>query len=302
MTKDGLQSMDRAGQLERLLRERIVIIDGAMGTMIQTHKLDEAAFRGERFRDWQRDLKGNNDLLNLTRPDVIKCIHRQYLEAGADIIETNTFGGAPVALADNHLDDRAHELNFAAAKLAREIADQYSTGAKPRFVAGSMGPTNKDLNITATATFEQLRDGYYTQAKGLVEGGADFLLVETCFDTGSLKAALIAIDQLRRDLGLEIPAVASVTIERSGTMLGGQPVDALYASIANQDLLAVGACRCCTVNVLACPSLSKTKRSLPAASPHSGPLRQPGSCVVVRYEGVEAVKTVTVVCADVSGT
>ena len=180
------------------------------------------------------------EILNVTRPDVIQDIHRQYLEAGADIIETNTFGGTRIALSDNKLEDRAYELNFAAAKLAREIADQYSTAAQPRFVAGSIGPTNKDLNITGTTTFAELRADYYLQAKGLVEGGADYLLIETCFDTGSLKAGLVAVEQLGRDLGIEIPVVASVTIERTGTMLGGQPIDALYASIANHDLLAVG--------------------------------------------------------------
>ena len=136
------------------------------------------------------------EILNVTRPDVIQDIHRQYLEAGADIIETNTFGGTRIALADNKLEDRAYELNFAAAKLAREIADQYSTAAKPRFVAGSIGPTNKDLNITGTTTFAELRADYYQQAKGLVEGGADYLLIETCFDTGSLKAGLVAVEQL----------------------------------------------------------------------------------------------------------
>jgi 5-methyltetrahydrofolate--homocysteine methyltransferase len=180
------------------------------------------------------------EILCVTRPDVISDIHRAYLEAGADIVETNSFGGTSIALADNKLEERAYELNFAAAKIARQAADEFSTSAKPRFVAGSMGPTNKDLNITATVTFPKLHDAYYEQAKGLVEGGSDFLLIETCFDTGSLKAALLAVQKLRRDLGVSIPVVASVTIERNGTMLGGQPIDALYASIANNDLLAIG--------------------------------------------------------------
>ena len=214
------------------LEQRVLVLDGAMGTMIHAAPLSiETDYLGR---------ENCPEILNVTRPDVIQDIHRQYLEAGADIVETNTFGGAPVALADNRLDDRAHELNLAAARLAREVADRFSTTAKPRFVAGSMGPTNKDLNITGTATFEQLRDGYYIQAKGLVEGGVDFLLVETCFDTGSLKAALAAIDRLRAELGIAVPAVASVTIERNGTMLGGQPIDAAYVSIANHDLMAVG--------------------------------------------------------------
>src|SRR6185436_2137991 len=137
----------------------------------------------------------------VTRPDVIQDIHRQYLEAGADIVETNTFGGTRLALLDNNLGERAYELNYAAAKIAREVADQFSTADQPRFVAGSMGPTNKDLNITGTTTFAQLRADYYEQAKGLVEGGSDYLLIETCFDSGSLKAGLVAVDQLRRDLG-----------------------------------------------------------------------------------------------------
>src|SRR5215469_16035294 len=223
---------ERQKALKDILEQRVLVLDGAMGTMIHAAPLSiETDYLGR---------ENCPEILNVTRPDVIQSIHREYLEAGADIIETNTFGGAGIALADNKLDDRAYEINFAAAKLARQVADQFSTAAKPRFVAGSMGPTNKDLNITGTTTFAQLRDGYYEQAKGLVVGGADFLLVETCFDTGSLKAALIAIDRLGRDLGFAIPTVASVTIERTGTMLGGQTIDALYTSIANHDLLAVG--------------------------------------------------------------
>jgi 5-methyltetrahydrofolate--homocysteine methyltransferase len=214
------------------LASRIVILDGAMGTMV--HQTDLSL---------DKDFLGKEncpEVLVLTRPDVIGGIHRAYLEAGADIIETNTFGGTAIVLAEFQLAERAYEINFAAAKLARRIADEFSSPAKPRFVAGSMGPTTKDLNITATATFGQMREAYYEQAKALVEGGADLLLVETCFDTGSLKAGLLAVQQLRRDLGAPIPVIASVTIERNGTMLGGQPIDALYASIANNDLLAIG--------------------------------------------------------------
>ncbi|MBS1857163.1 MAG: methionine synthase [Acidobacteria bacterium] len=223
---------ERRRTLTELLNERVLVLDGAMGTMIHVAPLSiETDYLGR---------ENCPEILNDTRPDVIGDIHRQYLEAGADIVETNSFGGARLALLDNHLGERAYELNFAAAKVARETADRYSTPDKPRFVAGSMGPTNKDLNITGTTTFAQLRADYYEQARGLIEGGADFLLIETCFDTGSLKAGLVAVEQLRRDLGFEIPVVASVTIERSGTMLGGQPIDALYASIANHDLLAVG--------------------------------------------------------------
>src|SRR4051794_1224104 len=223
---------ERRQALIDLLDDRVLVLDGAMGTMIHAAPLSiDTDYLGR---------ENCPEILNVTRPDVIQSIHREYLEAGADIIETNTFGGARLALLDNKLEDRAYELNFAAAKIAREVADQFSTPNKPRFVAGSIGPTNKDLNITATTTFRQLRADYYEQAKGLVEGGADFLLIETVFDTGSLKAGLVAVQQLRHDLGFDIPVVASVTIERTGTMLGGQPIDALYASIDSQELLAAG--------------------------------------------------------------
>ena len=223
---------ERQQALQAILDQRVLVLDGAMGTMIHQAPLSiETDYLGR---------ENCPEILVITRPDVIRNIHRAYLEAGADIIETNSFGGTRIALADNKLDDRCYELNFAAAAIAREVADELSTAAKPRFVAGSMGPTNKDLNITGTTTFAQLRADYYLQAKGLVEGGADFLLIETCFDTGSLKAGLAAVEQLGCDLGMHIPVVASVTIERTGTMLGGQPIDALYASIGTHRLLAVG--------------------------------------------------------------
>src|SRR5450432_364727 len=223
---------ERRQALKDILDQRVLVIDGAMGTMIHQAPLDiETDYLGR---------ENCPEILVVTRPDVIQNIHRTYLEAGADIIETNSVGGTRIALADNKLDDRCHELNFAAARIARQVADEFSTAAKPRFVAGSMGPTNKDVSITRSTTFSQLRAAYYEQAKGLVEGGADFLLIETCFDTGSLKAGLVAVEQLEAELGFRIPVMASVTIERTGTMLGGQPIDALYASIGNNDLLAVG--------------------------------------------------------------
>jgi 5-methyltetrahydrofolate--homocysteine methyltransferase len=223
---------ERNQALKDILAQRVLVIDGAMGTMIHAAPLSiETDYLGR---------ENCPEILNVTRPDVIRDIHRQYLAAGADIIETNTFGGARIALMDNKLDDRCYELNFAAARIAREIADDFSTPDKPRFVAGSMGPTNKDVSITGSTTFADIRAGYYEQAKGLVEGGADFLLIETCFDTASLKAALVAVEQLEKELGRPVPVIASVTIERTGTMLGGQPIDALYASIGNHDLLAVG--------------------------------------------------------------
>ena len=214
------------------LESRILVLDGAMGTMIHQAPLSiETDYLGR---------ENCPEILVVTRPDVIGDIHRAYLEAGADIIETDTFGGTGIVLAEFQLQDRAYELNYAAARIARAAADELSTAARPRFVAGSMGPTTKDLNITATTTFAQMLGAFYQQAKALVEGGADLLLIETAFDTGSLKAGLLAVQNLRRDLGLHIPVIASVTIERNGTMLGGQPIDALYASVANNDLLAIG--------------------------------------------------------------
>jgi len=224
--------VERQRALPDILDQRVLVIDGAMGTMIHQAPLSiETDYLGR---------ENCPEILNVTRPDVIQSIHRAYLEAGADIIETNTFGGAAIALADNKLDDRCYELNYAAAKIARTVADQFSTPARPRFVAGSMGPTNKDVSIQRSTTFSRLRADYYEQAKGLVEGGADFLLIETQFDTGSLKAGLVAVEQLARDLSRPIPVIASVTIERMGTMLAGQPIDSLYASIGGHDLLAIG--------------------------------------------------------------
>jgi len=223
---------ERLQALTDILEQRVLVIDGAMGTMIHQAPLSiETDYLGR---------ENCPEILNVTRPDVIAGIHRAYLEAGADIVETNTFGGAAIALADNRLGERACELNYAAARIARAAADEFSTPGKPRFVAGSMGPTNKDVSIQRSTTFAHLRADYYEQAKGLVEGGADFLLIETQFDTGSLKAGLVAVEQLEHDLGRKIPIVASVTIERMGTMLAGQHIDALYASIGNHDLLAVG--------------------------------------------------------------
>ena len=222
---------ERLRALRQILDQRVLVIDGAMGTMIHQVPLSVNV-----------DYEGHEncpEILVVTRPDVIENIHRYYFDAGADAVSTNSFGGTGIALADNHLKHRVHELNFRAARIAREVADEFSVD-KPRFVAGSMGPTNKDINITGSITFPSLQSAYYKQARALMEGGADFLLVETAFDTGSLKAALLAIEQLRHDLGMDIPVVASVTIERTGTMLGGQAIDALYASIANHDLLAVG--------------------------------------------------------------
>ena len=225
-------SSERRKALAHILEQRVLVLDGAMGTMLHQVPLSiDVDYQGR---------ENCPEILNATRPDVIGDVHRAYLEAGADIIETNSFGGSRMTLAENQLDPRTYELNFAAAQIARRVADEFSTTGKPRFVAGSIGPTTKNINTTGTATFEQFRSDYYEQAKALVEGGADFLLIETAFDTGSLKAGLIAVQQLRDELGIEIPVVASATIFDTGAMLAGQAVDALYASIANHKLMAIG--------------------------------------------------------------
>jgi 5-methyltetrahydrofolate--homocysteine methyltransferase len=242
---------DRGTQLQELLRQRIVILDGAMGTMIQQHRLEEADYRGERFRDWARDLKGNNDLLSMTQPQLVREIHRLYLEAGADIIETNTFNAQSVSLLDFGMEEFAYELNVAAARVAREAVDQFleANPGELRFVAGALGPTNKttslspDVNNPAyrAVTFAEVADSYYEQAKGLVEGGSDLLLVETVFDSLNSKAALFAIQNLFRDLGRSLPLMLSFTItDLSGRTLSGQTVEAYYISTQHAPLLSIG--------------------------------------------------------------
>src|SRR5246500_5732487 len=191
------------------LQKRILVIDGAMGTMIQRYQLTEEDFRGERFRDHQSDLKGNNDLLNITRPEVIKAIHREYLEAGADIIETNTFSTQRISLADYHLEHLAYELSYEGARIAREIADEYNkkTPGKPRFVAGAVGPTNRTASLSPdvndpgyrAVTFDDLAEAYYDQVRGLVDGGSDILIIETIFDTLNAKAALYAVQRYENE-------------------------------------------------------------------------------------------------------
>jgi len=238
-------------RLETLLGERILVMDGAMGTMVQRHTLDEAAFRGERFAAHSRDLKGDNDLLVLTRPDVISGIHHAYLEAGSDIIETNTFSGTAIAQSDYALESIVYELNVEAARLARAAVDVWTerTPDRPRFVAGAIGPTNRTLSISPdvndatfrATTFDALRDAYFEQARGLVDGGCDLLLVETIFDTLNAKAALVAVRDLFDERGLELPLMISVTItDRSGRTLSGQTIDAFYVSIAHARPLSVG--------------------------------------------------------------
>ncbi|KXK37675.1 MAG: 5-methyltetrahydrofolate--homocysteine methyltransferase [Bacteroidetes bacterium OLB9] len=238
-------------QLENLLKKRILVLDGAMGTMIQRYKLQEEDYRGHRFKDWPYPLKGNNDLLSLTQPHIIGEIHRQYLEAGADIIETNTFSGTTVAMADYHMEDLVYELNVESARIARQACDIYTTQfpEKPRFVAGAMGPTNKTASLSPDVsdpgfraiTFDELRVAYKLQAEALLDGGADILLVETIFDTLNAKAALFAIDEIQEERRIDIPIMVSGTItDASGRTLSGQTADAFLISISHLNLLSVG--------------------------------------------------------------
>lgn len=234
------------------LQERILIIDGAMGTMIQRHHLKEEDYRGERFKNWHVEVKGNNDLLCLTQPDIIKNIHRQYLEAGADIIETNTFSSTAIAMADYKMEALAYELNVAAAKCARAVADEYTAKNpnKPRFVAGAIGPLNKTLSLSPdvnnpgyrAVTFDEVMQAYYEQVKGLVDGGVDVLLIETIFDTLNAKAAIFAIKKYFRDIQMpELPIMISGTItDASGRTLSGQTLEAFYTSIMHAQPLSVG--------------------------------------------------------------
>ena len=239
----------RGARLPQILTERIVILDGAMGTMIQRYKLTEADFRGARFATHPKDLKGNNDLLQLTRPDVIREIHEQYLAAGADIVETNTFGATSVAQDDYGLGAFARELNVAAARLAREACDEYSTPDKPRFVAGALGPTPRTASISPdvndpaarNVTFDELKAAYYEQASGLLEGGCDLFLVETIFDTLNAKAAIFALDELMEASGERLPVIVSGTVtDASGRILSGQTVSAFWHSVRHARPLAIG--------------------------------------------------------------
>ncbi len=238
-------------KIEDILRERILILDGAMGTMIQRHTLEEEDFRGERFKDHTHLLKGNNDLLSITRPDIIKEIHRQYYEAGADIAETNTFSGTTIAQADYHLEHIVYELNFQSAKIAKEVAEEFTNRepSKPRFVAGAVGPTNRTLSISPNVndpgyravTFDQLKVAYKEQVKGLMDGGADLILVETIFDTLNAKAALFGIQELFDELGKSLPIMVSGTItDASGRTLSGQTTEAFLTSVSHVPLLSVG--------------------------------------------------------------
>ncbi|MCG8388042.1 MAG: homocysteine S-methyltransferase family protein [Cytophagales bacterium] len=237
--------------IDDILKERILVLDGAMGTMIQRHKLEEEDFRGERFKDHLHPLKGNNDLLSLTRPDIIKEIHLQYFEAGADIAETNTFSSTSIAQADYHLQEAVYDLNFYSAKIAKEAAEEYTAKEphKPRFVAGSLGPTNRTASISPDVNnpgfraieFDELVEAYKEQAKALMDGGVDMMLVETVFDTLNAKAALYAIDVLFEEEGKSLPVMVSGTItDASGRTLSGQTTDAFLISLEHFPLMSIG--------------------------------------------------------------
>ena len=238
-------------KIEQTLAEKILVLDGAMGTMLQAYKFEEEDFRGERFKDHSSPLKGNNDLLSITQPEAIKAIHRKYFEAGADIVETNTFSSTSIGMADYAMEDLVYELNVQSARLAREVADEFTNANphKPRFVAGSIGPTNRTASMSPdvndpgyrAVTFDDLVEAYSEQVKGLVEGGSDVLLVETVFDTLNAKAALYAIDILKEENNWDIPVMVSGTItDASGRTLSGQTVEAFAVSVSHIPLLSIG--------------------------------------------------------------
>lgn len=234
-------------KIHEAIKERILILDGAMGTMLQRYKFEEEDFRGERFKDFAHPLKGNNDLLSLTQPEAVKSVHRAYFEAGADIVETNTFSGTTIGMADYHMEDLVYELNYQSAKIAREVADEFTD--KPRFVAGSIGPTNRTASMSPdvndpgfrAVTFDELRIAYKEQVEALIDGGSDILLVETIFDTLNAKAALFAIEEVKEERNIDIPIMVSGTItDASGRTLSGQTVEAFLISISHIPLLSVG--------------------------------------------------------------
>ncbi len=239
------------GKIQEEIKNRILVLDGAMGTMLQRHNFSEEDFRGERFKDFPYSLKGNNDLLSITQPQAIAAIHAQYFEAGADIVETNTFSSTTIGMADYHLEDIVYELNFQSAKIAREVADEFTARnpENPRFVAGSIGPTNRTASMSPdvndpgfrAVTFDDLRIAYKQQVEALIDGGVDVLLVETIFDTLNAKAALFAIEEVKEERNLDIPIMVSGTItDASGRTLSGQTVEAFLISIAHIPLLSIG--------------------------------------------------------------
>jgi len=242
---------DRLKQLQIALSERILVIDGAMGTMIQAYKFEEEDFRGEVFKDKNNDIKGNNDILAITKPDVIRDIHREFLEAGADIIETNSFNATSISQADYQMEDIVYELNVACAKVARKAADEFTvlTPSKPRFVAGVLGPTSRtaslspDVNDPAfrNVSFDELVDTYKEATKGLIEGGADIILIETIFDTLNAKAAIFAVQTTFEEMDVELPVMISGTItDASGRTLSGQTAEAFWHSIRHANPISIG--------------------------------------------------------------
>lgn len=237
--------------IEEILKKRILVLDGAMGTMLQAYKFTEEDFRGERFKNFPQSLKGNNDLLSITQPQAIKTIHGKYFEAGADIVETNTFSSTSIAMADYQMEDLVYELNYESARLAKEVADEFTAKEpnKPRFVAGSIGPTNKTASMSPdindpgyrAITFDGLKEAYKEQTKALIEGGVDILLVETVFDTLNAKAALFAIEDIKDELNVNVPIMVSGTItDASGRTLSGQTAEAFLISIEHAPLLSIG--------------------------------------------------------------
>ncbi|OEK04854.1 homocysteine S-methyltransferase family protein [Roseivirga misakiensis] len=240
-----------AKRIKEILKERILVLDGAMGTMIQRHDLEEEDFRGDRFKDHDSPLKGNNDLLSITRPDIIKDIHKQYFLAGADIVETNTFSGTTIAQADYNLEDAVYDINYYSAKIAKEVAEEITLKEpnKPRFVAGSMGPTNRTASLSPdvndpgfrAVTYDALVEAYEEQVTALIDGGVDILLVETVFDTLNAKAALFAIENVFDKKGRQWPIMVSGTItDASGRTLSGQTTEAFLISLSHVPLLSIG--------------------------------------------------------------
>ncbi|MGX1928909.1 homocysteine S-methyltransferase family protein [Flagellimonas sp. 2504JD4-2] len=238
-------------RIEEILHNRILVLDGAMGTMLQRYKFEEEDFRGDRFKDWEHPLKGNNDLLSLTQPQAIAEVHRKYFEAGADIVETNTFSGTSIAMADYHMEDLVYELNYESARIAKEVANEFTAKEphKPRFVAGSIGPTNKTASMSPdvndpgfrAVSFDELREAYKEQVEALLDGGSDILLVETIFDTLNAKAALFAIEEVKEERNIEVPVMVSGTItDASGRTLSGQTAEAFLISISHIPILSVG--------------------------------------------------------------
>ena len=236
-------------QIQKIARERILILDGAMGSMLQDYRLDEAGYRGARFADWPHPLKGNNDPLNLSQPQIVEEIHSKYFAAGADMVETNTFNAQTVSMADYGMESLVRELNLAGARLARKAADAYSTPDKPRFVAGAIGPTNRTLSLSPDVnrpgyraiSFDELATAYQEQTEALIEGGVDVLLVETIFDTLNAQACLYAIQDAFTATGKELPIMISGTItDASGRTLSGQTTEAFLISMSHMPLLSIG--------------------------------------------------------------